>query len=327
MKPRGLFLILAALLLSACQAVKNTTQTSLPTNPPTLLPATQTPIPSQTNIPPTKLPTYTLPPPRPTLSPLDIASSILTELSIDETHDSSPNGYCFWKRIIAWPSEAAQLKYNNQYFTYVVVYCGNQDKPWILVEKWTEENLGYPLTSLLGWSVDSQYLYFYDRIIPDGCQPIGEFQQDLRQVNLNDGTIRSFPITWTGGMAISPDSSKVIYYDRQAVDVGIYDLSKQQEQRLNLDLPVGLEGWFAGDFTWSPDGKSALFLIKYGDACFPSGVSLRRVDPQANKVTTLLERENQTLSILGWSEPNKVLISINKEQQVLDLITGILSTP
>ena len=148
MKPRILFLILAALLLSACQAVKNTTQTSLPTIPLTLLPATKTPIPSQTNIPPTKLPTYTLPPPRPTLSPLDIASTILTELSIDETHDSSPNRYCVWKRIIAWPySEAAQLKYNNQYFTYVVVNCGNQDKPWILVEKWTEAGLGYPLTS------------------------------------------------------------------------------------------------------------------------------------------------------------------------------------
>ena len=179
----------------------------------------------------------------------------------------------------------------------------------------------------LSWSVDSQYLYYYDRIIPDGCQPIGGFQQDLRQVNLNHGTIRSFPITWTGGMAISPDFSKVIYYDRQAVDVGIYDLSEQQEQRISFDLPVGLESWFAGDFTWSPDGKSSIFIIEYGDSCFPSGVSLRRVDPQANKVTTLLERENQTLSILGWSEPNKVLILINKEQQVLDPITGMLSTP
>jgi len=328
MKPRILFLILAALLLSACQAVKNTTQPPLPTNPLTLLPATKTPNPSQTNISSTKLPTYTLPPPRPTINPLDIASTILTELTIDETHDYSPNGYCVWKRIIAWPdSEAAQLKYNNQYFTYIVVNCGNQDKPWILVEKWTEAGLGYPLTSLLGWSVDRQYLYFYDRIIPDGCQPIGEFQQDLRQVNLNNGTIQSFPITWTGGMAISPDSSKVIYYDRQTVNVVIYDLSEQQEQRIRFDLPIGLESWFAGDFTWSPDGKSAIFIIEYGDACFPSGVSLRRVDPQANKVTTLLERENQSLSILGWSEPNKVLISINKEQQVLDPITGMLSTP
>ncbi len=204
MKKRILFLILAGLLLSACQAVKNTTQTSLPTSPVTLISATKTPDPSQTNIHPTKMLTYIVSTPSLTLSPLDIASTILTELSIDETRDFSPNGYCVWKRIMAWPySETAQLKYNNQYFTYVEVICGNQDKPWILVKKWAEMGLGYPLTSLLSWSFDSQYLYYYDRIIPDGCQPIGEFQQNLRQVNLNNGEIQSFPITWTGGMALS----------------------------------------------------------------------------------------------------------------------------
>jgi hypothetical protein len=329
MKPRIFILVFAVLFCSACQPVKKPSQATLPTNPTTILPATKTPIPSQTIIPPTKLPTYTLPPPLPTISPLDIARTILTELSIEETNDySPPNGFCKWQRIIAWPiSEAAQLKYNNQYYTYVTLNCGGLDKPWVLVDKWTEAGLGYPLTSLLSWSVDGQYLYFYDQIIPDGCQPIGGFQQDLRQADLKTRAIQSFPITWTGGMTISPDSSKVIYYDRQVVDVGIYDLSEQQEQRISFDIPPGLESWFAGDFTWSPDGKSAIFIIEYGDGCFPSGASLRRVDPQANKIMTLLERENTDLSIIGWNEPNKVLISIDHEQQLLDPITGILSTP
>ncbi len=119
----------------------------------------------------------------------------------------------------------------------------------------------------------------------------------------------------------------MIYYNLQTVNLVIYDFFEQQEQVINFDLPIGLENWFAGDFTWSPDGKSVIFIIEYGDSCSPSGVSLRLVNPQADKITTLLERENQTLSILGWSEPNKVLISINKEQQVLDPITGMLSTP
>ncbi len=331
MKPRIIFLILLGFILSACQEVKSSTQASATTNPPTLLPTTKTSIPSPTIISPTNKPTYTQPPTptaEPTLSPLDNASKVLTELSIDETQDYSPNGFCEWKRIIAWPYlEAAQLKYNNQFFTYVTVNCGGQYDPWVLVEKWAEAGLGYPLTSLLGWSVNGKYAYMYDAHIPDGCQVIGGFGQDLRQVDLNTGAIKSFPITWTGGMALSPDSSKVIYYDREPAEVGIYDLSTQMEQRIGFDLPNGLESWFAGDFTWSPDGKSAIFIIEYGDGCFPSGVSLRMVDPQANKVTTLLERENQTLSIIEWSNPNKILISIDKEQQVLDLMTGKLSAP
>ena len=329
MKKRILFLILAALLLSACQAVKNTTQTSLPTTSVTLIPVTKTPIPSQTNIYPPKLSTNIVPLPGLTLSPLDIASTILTELSIDESRDYSVNGNCEWKRILAWPySETAQLKYNNQYFTYVEVNCGNLEKPWILVKKWDEMGLGYPLTSLLSWSFDSQYLYYYDRIIPDGCQPIGEFQQDLRQVNLNNGEIQSFPITWTGGMALSPDSSKVIYYNHKTVDLVIYNLFDKQEYVISFDLPIGLENWFAGNFTWSPDGKSVIFIItEYGDNCSPSRVSLRRVDPQVNKVTTLLERENQNISILKWNEPNMVLISINNEQLIFNPVTGMLSTP
>lgn len=330
MKPRIFILILAVLLLSACQTEKNLSQTPSPNNPTTVNQETKTPIPSHTNITPTKILTFTQPPTatvKPTISPLDIADKVLTELSIDETHDYSPNGFCEWKRIVASSLGEISYKYNNQFFTYVTVNCGNQDKPWVLVEKWTEQGLGYPLTSLLGWSVDGRYTYFYDRIIPDGCQPIGGFGQDLRQVDLNNGAIKSFPIIWTGGMALSPDSSKVIYYDRQSAEVGIYDLSIQTEQRIGFDLPSGLESWFAGDFTWSPDGKSAIFIIEYGDGCFPTGVSLRMVDPQANIVTTLLERENQTLSIIEWSNPNKILISIDKEQQELDLMTGKLSPP
>lgn len=323
MKPRILYLMFIILFLSACKDVRTSTQAPINTITSTSL-QTNTPIPSPTTITPTKIPTYT---PRPTLSPLDIAKTVLTELSIDETYEYSTSGYCEWKRIIASAIGEISDKYNGQFFTYVTVNCANQDKPWVLVEKWAEQGLGYPLPSLLGWSVDGKYAYFYDSIIPDGCQPRGGFEQDLRQVDLNTGAIKFFPITWTGGMALAPDSSKVIYYNRQAGEVGIYDLVGQEEQRISFDLPIGLDDWDAGDFTWSPDGQKAIFIIDYGEACFPSGVSLRLVDAQANKVTTLLERENQTLSIIEWSEPNKVLLSINKEQQILDLITGKVSTP
>jgi len=107
--------------------------------------------------------------------------------------------------------------------------------------------------------------------------------------------------------------------------VVIYNLLDQQEQRIAFDIPSGLNSWDAGDFTWSLDGQKIIFIIDYGDACFLSGASVRLVDIQTNKVITLLERENQTLSIVEWSESNKILLSIDNDQQILDLATGNVS--
>ena len=318
--------ILFALLIAACHPPVSTSTPTFTPNDTVTPTATLAPTGTATQPPPTA--TVVKIQSTPTSSPLDIAGNILTELSIDEKHAYSPNGYCEWKRLLAWPiTEVAQMKYSNQYFTYVTVNCANQDKPWVLEEKWTEAGLGYPLSSLLGWSADSKYAYIYDEIIPDGCQPLGGFQQDLVQVELATGGIHPIPISWTGGMALSPDNTKMIYYDYPTVEVGLYDTVEHQQQRIPIELPAGLESWFAGDFTWSPDGKSALFVIEYGDACFPTGASVRRVYPLIDKVTTLVDVEKQFVSILSWTEPDKVLVSIDNVQQVLDPVTGKLSTP
>jgi len=147
---RILFLIMFTLFLVACGEARTTS----PSHDNTPLPSSHpinSPIPSLTIISPTKPPTLT---PRPTLNPLEIASIVLTDLSIEVTHEYSPNGYCDWKRIIGW---SADVKYNNQFFTSATITCANQEKPWVLVESWTEQGLGYPLTSLLGWSSDEKY--------------------------------------------------------------------------------------------------------------------------------------------------------------------------
>jgi len=320
--------ILLALLIAACHPAVSTFTPTFTEDITATLPATLAPTVTATRPPPTATVVKLLA--TPTLSPLDVAGQVLTELSIEkETKYSPDRGIKEWQRLMAFPTtESAARKYGSQFFTYVTLSNAfPEQKTWVLVEKWQEWGFGYPIPELLGWSADNQSLYFYDAHIPDGCQPIGGFQQDLIQVELASGGIHPIPISWTGGMTLSPDTTKMIYYDYPTVEVGIYDTVAHRQQRIPFELPAGLESWYAGDFTWSPNGGSALFVIEYGDACFPTGASLRRVDPQANKVTTLLEREKQYLSILSWSEPDKVLISIDKVQQVLDPLTGKLSTP
>ncbi|PKO04357.1 MAG: hypothetical protein CVU41_17560 [Chloroflexi bacterium HGW-Chloroflexi-3] len=320
MKRRILCLIIFTLFLEACGEARTTSPSPGNTSLPSSLP-TNKPSPSLTTISPTKPLTIT---PRPTLNSLDIARTVLTDLSIEVTHEYSPTGYCDWKRIIGWSTD---FKYNNQFFTYATITCVNQDKPWVLVESWAEQGLGYPLTSLLGWSTDEKYAYFYDKIIPDGCQPRGSFGRGLYQVDLNTGTIKSYPVDQTRGISLSPDASMIVFYDHQMSEVIIYNLLDQYEKHIAFDIPSGMDNWGAGDFTWSPDGQKIIFIIDYGDACFVSGVSLRLIDTQTSKVTTLLERENQTLSVVEWSESNKILLSIDNEQQILDLTTGNVSKP
>ena len=99
--------------------------------------------------------------------------------------------------------------------------------------------------------------------------------------------------------------------------MGVYDLGEGVEERFPIDPPIRINDWFAGDFTWSPDGKSALFIVQYGDACSPTGTSVRRVDlernpvhPSRGNVYSLVERDDYSISILEWTQPERVLISL-----------------
>jgi hypothetical protein len=103
MKRRVLFLILAFQLLSACQKVNETDQTFIPTYP-VELPSTTTPFQGQIDVSSTEFPDNTLTPPCLQPNPLEIASTVLTEFSIDVTNEPSPDAACVWKRIIAFPN-------------------------------------------------------------------------------------------------------------------------------------------------------------------------------------------------------------------------------
>jgi hypothetical protein len=332
MKLHCVYLTLLVMILAACQGPKTTIPASvLPSSAtsivtkstPTSSIFTQIPEGLDTPVSPTKIPTYTPQPPKPTLSSQEIAGSILKELNIDKEWKPSLNGMCTWERLLGFTNtEAATLKYNNQIFEYVTVICGPEPQNMVLMDEWSEGGLGYAIPALLGWSADGKYLYFYDSHIPDGCQPPGGFQQNVRQVNLTNGIIISIPITLTGGIVLSPSTTKLAYYDHQSVKVGIYNIETEIEQRIPFELPQGIEYWYAGNFTWSPDEQNVLFIIQYGNPCVPTGESLRRVNLAHNQIVTLLERENQTISIIEWKDINHVLISIDGKEYWLDPMSG-----
>lgn len=314
--------------LAFTEIYTNTPQTPANTDAPGLQEKSISPTETATNTPRAPTPTRVRPSPTATLSPQEIAGSILKELNIDKEWKPSPNGMCIWERLLGFTNtEAASSKYDNQIFEYVTMTCGPEPKKWILMDEWSEGGLGYAIPALLGWSADGKYVYFDDAIIPDGCQPLGGFQQNLRRADLTNGDTLSIPIDWTGGITLSPDSTKLVYYDWEKVEVGIYDLVTQEEQRIPFELPEKMEYWYAGNFTWSPDGQSVLFVIDYGDPCFRTGGSIRRINIQKNEVITLLEKDGQTFRIVEWTELDRVLISDAERKWWLNPVSGSLETP
>ncbi|OGN75731.1 MAG: hypothetical protein A2X25_02905 [Chloroflexi bacterium GWB2_49_20] len=227
----------------------------------------------------TLYPSATIPSPTSTLSPFDIASAVFSDLSVEKQTFYSPDGRCAWERLQAWSiKDFARQKYDNQFFIRATVNCvrgeWNEEVNWVLVNEWKEQGLGYSIPDLLGWSADGKFLYFYDSIIPDGCQPIGGFQDNIRQVELDTGIIRSLLLGLKSGVSLSPDATRLVYYDGQKADVGSYDIVSDEVQHIPFTIPDKVDYWWVGDFTWSPDGQIVLFVIIYGDPCYPTGTSI-----------------------------------------------------
>ena len=275
---------------------------------------------------PTFYPTATKPKP---LSPKEIASGVFSDLTIEKQNLYSPDGRCSWERLQAWAlNESVQQKYDNQFFIRATVHCVRgefyEEVNWVLVNEWKEQGLGYSIPSLLGWSADGNYLYFYDEIIPDGCQPIGGFQDNLRQVELDTGNIRSILLKMGSGVSLSPDTTRLVYYDEQKADVGLFDLVSGEMTHIPFTIPDKGVYWWVGDFTWSPDGQSVVFVIVLGDPCYSTGASILWLDIEKDEIKVLLTNKGQTYSILEWVEPDRVLISVGMEQRWLDPISGAL---
>ncbi len=277
----------------------------------------------------TSLPTATKPKPSPTLSPNELASAVFSDLTVETQKLYSPNGRCTWDRLQASSlTESATRKYDNQFYIRVSLACvlGNEFREvnWVLVDEWKPQGLGYSIPTVLGWSADGGKLYFHDEIIPDGCQPIGGWQENFRQVDLETGNITLLFPELKSGASMSPDTTRLVYYDVQNKDVGVYAFASGEVQHTPLFFPDPPVYWGVGDFTWSPDGESVLFVMVYGDACNPSGASIQKLDVAKGDIRMKWISTVRTASIVEWVDPVRVLIIIGQEQHMLDPISGDL---
>ena len=292
--------------------------------PNTDLTATTLPAPDSTE---TSLPTATKPKPAPTISTNEIASGVFSDLMVETQRLYSPNGRCTWDRLLAYSiKETAVKKYDNQFYMRVSVACvlgdAYKEVNWLPVDGWTGQGMGYAIPALLGWSADGERMYFYDQIIPDGCQLIGGWQKNFRQLDLATGNITLLFQELRSGASLSADTKRLVYYDMQKKDVGVYTFASGEVQHIAFTIPEQTDDWDVGQFTWSPDRQSVLFVMIYGDACTPSGASIQKLDIAKGEIRMKWVSTVKTASIIEWVDPLRVVVTIGQEQHLLDPISG-----
>lgn len=267
--------------------------------------------------------------PSSTPGPLELASTVFADLYIDTQRLYSPDGRCTWDRLQAWPQEETnQQKYEGKFYIRATLNCilGEEYKEvnWLLVDEWKEAGLGYSIPALLGWSMDGSILYFYDDIKPDGCQPPGGFQDNLRRVDLDSGNVQKVLSGSFSGFSLSPDTARLVYYDIQHKSIGTHTLVSGETHTFPFTDPAPVGEWWLTNFTWSPELSSLLFVVVYGDACYPGGSSIQRLDLETGRLDELYSSPDQSLSILGWNEPDRVQIWVGPNLYWLDPVSGAL---
>jgi len=315
---KNVFVLLTALsfLLAGCNPVEPTSSQPVTTQL-TLYPTVST------------IPTYTRLAPVPTLSANEVASSVFSDLAVETQRFYSPNGRCTWDRLLAYAiTDTAIKEYDNQFYVRVSVSCilveEYKEVNWLPVDGWVGQGLGYSIPALLGWSVDGKRMYYYDQVIPDGCQPVGEWQENFRQLDLETGNVTLLFREMRSGASLSPDSTRLVYYDIGNKDVGVYTLASGVVQHIAFKIPDQSDYWDLGEFTWAPDGQSVLFVMLVGDACNPSGAFIQKVDLTRGEIKVKWFSTERIASIVEWIEPTRVVITIGQEQHLLDPNSGIL---
>jgi dipeptidyl aminopeptidase/acylaminoacyl peptidase len=241
MKKTLMFSLLMTFIVACAPQRSAPTSTSLPVSPT----YTVTVIPTQTNTP-VILPTET-PTPKPPDQILNSPNSeYIAEFDNAYSHPAfapqviqilDKNGFLLW-----------EIPYQHEIF---------QSDP-------------HPSLRIYGWSVDSNYLYFYYASGPDG----GDFAFwwdgfDLQRINVENGEIEQVISGDREGnvaFAFSPDGTQLAYTREQDDPSVIYIHNLSSGKEKTTKVITSLENYRrVGDFHWSPSGREIAFQTEAED--------------------------------------------------------------
>lgn len=316
-----IFVLLAALLFSAC--VPMSTPTPAPTATPLPVP---TPAPAATSpIIPAVTPTLTkevaaMPS---TVAGTPTATPSLTDFRVDMWSSTSPDGKWTAQVIVALPV-ISDTAVSSSYYTQLKVSKRDGTTEWVIVDEWAEWGLGYTIPQPLHWSRDGRYLYYTNCPVPDGCAVFVN-GSDLHRVDLNDGSVREIMPPVGLWLSLSPDETQLAYIGYGDRGLVIQDLATGTERETKLDPGKDYQ---AGQIIWSPD-STAIVLALAIQPCstdWAASTSILRVDMATLEQVLLISEDERLFIPEEWSTTNKVFLKDKGgDYWLMDATTGELT--
>lgn len=289
--------------------------------PPEPLSSAPSPVPP-TPVPPT-LSASVVVPPKVTASPnpRDLITPRPPESAVSRQTLVSPDGQ--------WEAESSfeQLENDGGARIRLVVRRTDGSREWSPVD-YNLDGLGYIYPALRAWSPDSRAFYYFNMSTPDGCGDFYPVEDQWTVLDVEDGSLSSWPLPDGRGHTLSPDGQTLIYATTSPpFGLNIQDVRSGAEMFLALPPPPADPTELqAGGAVWSPDGASLALSIAYGDSCGaePLSFSVVRIDdPGSPSLTPLIEYSPDLIRLVGWETSERILVrDWNAYSWWIDAVSG-----
>lgn len=204
---------------------------------------------------PSPTPTETIAAIHPLPAPIDTLDLLPTatftgfegyQTSLEEL--ASPDGRFTARTLVALPTE------DQPQFFYRLEIEGSQGIR-VIREGWSQWAMGYSVPAILGWSSDGRFMYFADRITPDGCSFFHMIESPMR-LAVPDGLPETLGLELYGPLSLSPDGSSIATV--QEGQLVVADVAERSQERSSIQMAEGAQ---AGGIVWSPQGDYLAFSI------------------------------------------------------------------
>jgi hypothetical protein len=319
---KQIVLLVLSLMLMACTATNAPAPTiaPLPTTPPPDPSAMLSPTVAATvEVVPT-VETAVSPDVSLTTTPPSLAVTATPTIFSDLNLIVSPSGE--WAVAIA--PLAPYVREELEYFqARLAVQSLTDGTEHVVVEEERGYGLGYEPITFIQWSADGTAFYYSDTPSPDGCAPF-LLWHNLYRVTLADGESTAIGPDLFSAMALSPNEQHLVYLNGQSLV--IRDLPAGNE--INYQLPPYEESGQVGNFLWSPDSQSVLFLVAE-QPCDPDQrrTTIYRYDLPTATLGVVLRDSPELFVLRSWDTADSVTLYQSRTDEVLTLnvLTGQFS--
>jgi WD40 repeat protein len=186
---------------------------------------------------------------------------------------------------------------------------------WVY-EEWTPHGLGEGFYAGFTWSPDSQYLYFYQSAVPDGCG-VAPLNSHLRRFSTVTGQVESvapFAAEQYGNFSLSPGADRLAVVLDGTVEIHPLDGGESGPVKIPFlpsDAPEAQAGTTAAP-VWSPDGSALYFdWVSPYPACGDprEAYTVYLVDTAAYQARPLDLPDGYTIAADGWTRENRLRVN------------------